>query len=196
MNMPHAPALSVLLLVHRSHLQIPNYSQFSSMRNVIILGSGRSGTSMTTGVLAGAGYFMGHKMSNVGRINNPYGNYEDQEINSLNERLLAQVVPGPEVVDNVLCHRDRPRANQRWLAKLPVGTEIPLVADMIPKMRELTSHGPYCFKDPRFSYTLPVWRPFLTDAIFLCVFREPHKTVQSILKQLRDAPHLRGLEMN
>lgn len=167
-----------------------------TMRSVIILGSGRSGTSMTAGVLASAGYFMGHKMLNTGRINNPYGNFEDQEINALNEHLLAQVVPEPELVNDALCHRDRPRQNQRWLARLPVTTSIPTVAGLIPKIQELVSHQPYCFKDPRFSYTLPVWRPYLADAVFLCVFREPYKTVQSIIKQLRDAPHLQGLQMD
>jgi hypothetical protein len=165
------------------------------MRNVIILGSGRSGTSMTAGVLAGAGYFMGHKPT-TGRINNPYGNFEDQEINRLNERFLEQVIPGPEIVNGMLCHPDRPRENQRWLARLPVNTVIPPIAELIPTIQELTSHQPYCFKDPRFSYTLPVWRPYLIDPIFLCIFREPHKTVQSIIKQLHEAPHLRGLIMD
>jgi len=165
------------------------------MRSVIILGSGRSGTSMTAGVLAGAGYFMGHRPT-AGRVNNPYGNFEDQDINALNERLLSQVIAGPELVNGVLCHRGRPRESQRWLARLPVYTAIPNIWELTPKIQELTSHKPYCFKDPRFSYTLPVWRPFLTDSIFLCIFREPHKTVQSILKQLHDAPHLHGLEID
>ena len=151
---------------------------------------------MTAGVLAGAGYFLGHKVLNKGRINNPYGNFEDQEINGLNERLLSQVIPGPESINGVLQHRDRPRESQRWLGRLPVGTPIPALAELEPALRELTGHPPYCFKDPRFSYTLPVWRPYLENVVYLCVFREPHKTVQSILKQIKDAPHLHGLEMN
>lgn len=151
---------------------------------------------MTAGVLAGARYFMGHKVLNRGRINNPYGNFEDRDINSLNERLLSRVIPGPDLVNGVLQQRDRPRESQRWLGRLPVGTPIPALAEPDPTIRELTSHRPYCFKDPRFSYTLPAWRPYLEDAVYLCVFREPHKTVQSILKQIKDAPHLHGLEMN
>jgi hypothetical protein len=52
-------------------------------------------------------------------------------------------------------------------------------------MAALTSRAPYCFKDPRFSYTLPWWRPHLADdTVFLCVFREPGRTAQSILTEV------------
>ena len=166
------------------------------MHNVIIMGSGRSGTSMTAGILSNSGYFMGHKVLNKGRINNPFGNYEDQEINFLNEKLLEQVIPGPEIVDGVLQHRERPGDMQRWLGSLAPGTTVPAMSEYIPKIQELTGIRPYCFKDPRFSYTLPVWSPYLEDTVYVCVFRNPHKTVLSILKQIKDAPHLHGLEMD
>jgi len=165
------------------------------MHNVIVLGSGRSGTSMTAGALAQAGYFMGHKVLNQGRINNPFGNWEDQEINYVNEQLLGQVIPQPEIRDGIVHHRDRPVEMQRWLGRLPVGTEIPSLPACVSKIEELTRHEPFCFKDPRFSYTLPVWRPHLANTVYVCVFRDPHKTAQSMLKQVVDAPHLRGLEM-
>lgn len=169
---------------------------YNAMKNVIIMGSGRSGTSMTAGVLAQSGYFMGHYVLNKGRINNPFGNYEDREVNYINEQLLSQVIQGPELVDGVMTHRDRPSDLQRWLGRVPVGTVIPPLMAYMGKLLELTSHKPYCFKDPRFSYTLPVWRPYLQDTVFVCVFREPHKTAQSILKQIKDAPYLKGLEMD
>ena len=54
-------------------------------------------------------------------------------------------------------------------------------------------HRPFCFKDPRFCYTLPVWRPHLGDAAFLCVFREPDRTVASILKECSEMRYLRRL---
>jgi hypothetical protein len=166
------------------------------MRNLLIVGSGRSGTSMTAGALAGAGYFMGHQVLNRGRINNPFGNYEDREINYINEHLLGQVMPEPEVIQGLTYHKDRPRESQRWLGRLAVGTPVPLLHRFDARMRELTARKPFCFKDPRFSYTLPAWRPYLGDAAFVCVFREPFKTVSSMLRQIRDAPHLRGLELD
>ncbi len=151
---------------------------------------------MTAGTLSNSGYFMGHKVLNKGRINNPYGNYEDREVNLINEKLLEQVIPGPEMVEGVLRYRHRPADMQRWLGSLSAGSVVPPINDYIPKIQELTGNTPYCFKDPRFSYTLPVWLPCLKDTVYVCVFRNPHKTVLSILKQIKDAPHLHGLEMD
>ena len=168
----------------------------SIMKNIIIMGSGRSGTSMTAGILAQSGYFQGNYVLNKGRINNPFGNFEDQEVNYINEQLLSQVIPGPEMVNGVLTHRDRPSDMQRWLGRLPVGTVIPPMAEYTGNIIKLTGQKPFYFKDPRFSYTLPVWRPYLQDTVFVCVFRNPHKTAQSILKQIQDAPYLNGLEMD
>jgi hypothetical protein len=58
------------------------------------------------------------------------------------------------------------------------------------------SRAPFCFKDPRFCYTLPAWRPFLAEPVFLCVFREPARTANSILKECQSADYLRGLAMS
>ncbi|RME58681.1 sulfotransferase family protein, partial [Candidatus Parcubacteria bacterium] len=62
------------------------------MRNVLILGSGRSGTSMVAGTLAKAGYFMGTQFVPP-RESNPKGFFEDHEINDINEAILKKVVP-------------------------------------------------------------------------------------------------------
>ena len=57
-------------------------------------------------------------------------------------------------------------------------------------------HRPFCFKDPRFCYTLPAWRPALGDAVFLCVFRDPADTAVSILRECRSAGYLKTLAMD
>jgi hypothetical protein len=63
-------------------------------------------------------------------------------------------------------------------------------------MAAQTSRRPYLFKDPRFCYTLTCWRPYLADdTIFICVFREPHHTINSITKVLREERYLRDLRM-
>jgi hypothetical protein len=54
------------------------------MRDCIVLGSGRSGTSMVAGALAKAGYFMGDRLYPA-RDANPLGFFEAPEINSINE---------------------------------------------------------------------------------------------------------------
>jgi len=58
------------------------------MKNCIILGSGRSGTSMLAGCLAKSGYFMGDNLYPA-REANPKGFFEDPEINAINEMLIA-----------------------------------------------------------------------------------------------------------
>lgn len=53
-------------------------------------------------------------------------------------------------------------------------------------MRWLTRRRPFCFKDPRFCYTLDAWRPALGDAVFICVFREPGRTASSMIADIRE----------
>lgn len=164
------------------------------MRNCLVLGSGRSGTSMVAGTLAKTGYFMGHRLIEP-REANPKGFFEDWEINAINEALLAPVVPKrPVVLGKERC-RYRPLEGQRWLAALPLHTHITCPVKIREAINAATSVAPYCFKDPRFCYTLPAWRPFLRDTAFVCIFRSPAVTAASILKECRDAAYLHNLDM-
>jgi hypothetical protein len=156
-----------------------------AMRNCLILGSGRSGTSLLAGLLAQAGYYMGEQLLAATEAN-PKGFFEDDEVNAINEALLAPVTPA----------RSRPAYGWRWLAAVPLGTRIPCPADLAGRIAAQTARSPFCLKDPRFSYTLPAWRPFLPDTVFLCVFREPARTAQSILKECGSADYLEGLPMD
>lgn len=167
----------------------------NGLKNVIVLGSGRSGTSMAAGILSGSGFYMG---SNIypASISNPKGNFESWEINGINERLLAQVVPGrPPLLGRWIFH-ERPTVGQRWLAHVPLETAIPCPPKIKERIRKVVQKSPFCFKDPRFSYTLPAWRPFLKNVVFICIFREPTITATSILKVCKDAPYLRDFLIN
>lgn len=155
---------------------------------------------MVTGSLAAAGYFMGRNLW-PGNLGNPKGLYEDREVNSINESLLAPVLPGhprwlpaPRFIRNWLWP-DRLKDEQRWLARVPTSVEITATEQLADRIRALTQSQPFCFKDPRFSYTLPAWRPFIADAAFVCVFRSPSATANSILKECQDAHYLQGLRM-
>ncbi|UCG17197.1 MAG: sulfotransferase [Phycisphaerales bacterium] len=165
------------------------------MRNVIILGSGRSGTSMVAGVLANCGYYMGENL-HPGRDSNPKGFFESPLINWINEELLAQVVPRRPPILGRWWFRDRPLPRQRWLARVPVGTLIPCPHPIATRIQAQVDRTPFCFKDPRFSYTLPAWRPYLADTVFVCVFRHPMATAASIVKECQAMPYLRNLRMN
>src|SRR5438067_12472105 len=95
------------------------------MRDCLVLGSGRSGTSLVAGVLHQSGYFTGHDLLPASPTN-PRGFFEDREVNAINEALLERVLPGPPLAR--VRHPffpDRPRFGQRWLAALPPETAIP-----------------------------------------------------------------------
>ena len=166
------------------------------MRNCIILGSGRSGTSLAAAIAQRAGYFLGEPLQppNPG---NPLGRFESFEVNAINEALLARVLPRrPKgwLGDLLMPHVPLPR--QRWLAAVPVGKEIRSTPALTARMARLTAQRPYCFKDPRFSYTLPAWRSVLDEACFVCIFRHPAATAQSILRERQDEPALHSLALD
>jgi len=164
------------------------------MRNCLILGSGRSGTSMIAGTLSKSGYFMGERLYPP-RESNPKGFFEDPEINGINEALLAQVTPKRPPLIGQWFFRDRPTFGERWLARIPLGTKIPVPPNIGERIRRATRREPYCYKDPRFSYTLSAWRPYLKNTVFICVFRNPASTVASILKECQTAKYLKNFKI-
>jgi len=150
---------------------------------------------MVTGALAQGGYFMGDHLSTA-RTGNQKGYFEDREINQINEDLLAAILPArPRIIGKWFFH-DRFANMQRWLARVPLGTPLAATAEITRRIQKMTRRTPYCFKDPRFSYTLPVWRPHLGDAVFVVVFRHPGRTAKSILKECHDSQYLRDLAID
>jgi hypothetical protein len=168
------------------------------IRNAIVLGAGRSGTSLLAGLFSGAGYYSGENLWPA-TGSNPLGYFEDAEINGINEDLLNKVTPWrPRGLIGALLpiFRDRPRRSQRWLATISTGTEIPSDLALDKRMDAQVRRRPYLFKDPRFAYTLATWAPHLAeDTVFLCVFREPQRTINSIMKVVQDERYLRDLRM-
>lgn len=164
------------------------------MRNCLILGSGRSGTSMLAGTLRNCGYYMGEQLLPPSE-DNPKGYYEDREVNSINEALLSRVTPScPPGTQRSKGGREM-CWGWRWLAEVPLGVEIPCSTPLEERIQEQITHRPFCFKDPRFCYTLPVWRKRLSDAVFLCVFREPARTAQSMVKTCERGVYLHGMQV-
>lgn len=147
------------------------------------------------GVLAGAGYYLGSELWPA-RDANPKGFFEDVEINAINEDLIRTVTPQRPRRPLDRLFRRRPVQWQRWLAHVPVGANILPNDDIGNRIESEVAKSPFCFKDPRFCYTLPVWRPYLGDAAFLCVFRSPSDTVASILRDCREAPYLANLRIS
>lgn len=154
------------------------------MRDCIVLGSSRSGTSMVAGVLARAGYFMGEALVSP-RAGNPKGFFESPEICAINEALLASLTPSQRHLE----------AGQRWLAipDRPIETAD---LELAERIAAACTRRPFCYEDPRFSFTLPAWEPHLGEARRVCVFRDPALTVQSIQEEIASSPDLAGLELS
>lgn len=176
------------------------------MSSVIIAGAGRSGTSLLAGTLARSGYYMGTDYLPP-RDSNPKGFFEGREVNAINERILENSLTAAQRLRHGLLRLARtagvhwqgadavPRLGQGWLMPLPLYAPIRGSAAIDRAIGALTVRAPFCFKDPRFSYTLPVWRPHLDldRTVFVCVFRHPGETVASMAKECRTQPYLRGM---
>lgn len=169
------------------------------MNNCLILGFGRSGTSMVGGLLARSGYYTGEN-SYAPRHSNPLGFFEDARINGINERILEQfdqASPGEEAIVAEKSYSPfHPRYGHRWLSFVDPVMEIncndPEIHTAIRSV--VQTREPFAFKDPRFSYTLDVWRPFLSSGTkFICLFREPSKVVNSVLEECATADYLHEL---
>jgi hypothetical protein len=138
---------------------------------------------------------MGEKLVPA-RDANPKGFFEDVEVNMINEDLLGPLVPARVAILGKELFPWRPLLGQRWLAHVPVGAKVERPGWIEPRIEAVTRREPYCFKDPRFCYTLSAWRPFLNGAVFVCVFRDPATTAASIVKECREAKYLQTLSMS
>ena len=164
-----------------------------------------------------AGYYMGDQIYPP-NISNPKGFFENVEINDINELILSKYdkynnwiynklqIPinnfeklcprlSKKIIKSTVYH---PRYMQRWLISIPVGVTINNESNNIKnRIKEALNRIPFCYKDPRFSYTLPVWRKYFdNETVFLCIFREPNITVKSILKECKTANYLRNVQIN
>jgi hypothetical protein len=178
------------------------------MKNVIIAGAGRSGTSMLAGTLAGSGYYIGTDYLPP-RDSNPKGFFEGREINAVNEHILTCSLTAGQRFQQPVMRLARafglpwrraqalPTRGESWLMPIPLSARIQGNAPIDKQIGMLTAQSPFCFKDPRFSYTLPVWLPHLDleQTVFLCIFRHPAETAASMAKECRTQPYLRGIRI-
>jgi hypothetical protein len=165
---------------------------------LFVLGAGRSGTSLLTGLFRLSGLHMGDAPY-APRQANPHGFFEDREVNSINEALLARCLP--QRVDPGACGHghDVPGEGQRWLARLPPEITPQPTADLSSRISAVLAKGATCLKDPRFCYTLPAWWAALEPGAqvrHLCVFRHPSVVAASVLHECRSTPYLANLAIS
>lgn len=174
----------------------------AACRRLFLLGAGRSGTSLLAGLFRRSGLFMGESTYKL-RPSNPHGLFEDREVNAINEALLASLLPAPPLrsADGLEDGQDVPGEGQRWLARLPLEAKVEANSELEQRILSLYARGSSCFKDPRFCYTLAVWRKLLPaedeeHTAFLCVFRDPAVVLASVLEEVHSALYLGGLAIS
>ncbi len=164
------------------------------MKSVFICGSGRSGTSMLAGLFSDCGYFQGEELYSP-RDANPKGFFENWEINSLNERIIRFSLRAKYDQGAVALFESLYREGHYWLARFPDDMQCVASVDDKAGIAALVDREPFCYKDPRFSYTLSAWLQASPEAIAICVFRHPGTAVASILKELQSVDHLQRLNV-
>jgi hypothetical protein len=159
------------------------------MQNTIILGTGRSGTSMITACFRKTGAYFGDQLIQSTPAN-PCGYYESQVINTLNNKFVFRLLypRGTYRIRRFLY----PSTHYDWRAYWAVLPYTERAARIKAEERDLidglVANQPFCFKDPRFSATLPTWKSYLPENTrFLVVFRCPFRTVDSMLRDAHES---------
>jgi hypothetical protein len=152
--------------------------------NCLILGAGRSGTSLTGLLLERAGYHV-YRTAHPPDEGNPFGYFEDLEVIKANEAVLGPI------------YRSAWQRILRAFKKKPKMTGLAWLLDFDPrflntvslkpphadKFRELFARTPFAYKDPRFSFTLGALAPIIPENTkYICVFRNPLRVVESTKK--------------
>lgn len=149
---------------------------------------------MLAGLFARAGYFQGDDLYPP-REANPKGFFENWQINSLNERVMLASVEASLGHGAAARAKSLHREGQYWLMGLPAGVSCSAWPEDRVEIETLVARRPFCFKDPRFSYTLEAWMDAAPDAVALCVYRPPGVVIASILSEMQNAAYLHDLRI-
>lgn len=138
----------------------------------VVLGSGRSGTSLLMQALAALGLRVSEELI-AARRDNPKGFFEDALIVRVQADLLRALGAWP--------YHPLPAD---WLERPATGAARTALADLLA--RRLAAGGPWGFKDPRTAAFLPLWQHLFTEADiaprYILALREPGKIIQSFMQ--------------
>jgi len=171
------------------------------MRNCLVMGFGRSGTSLMGGILHRSGYYMGEELYPA-RDTNPMGFFENAEINGINEDILAgfdySLSGFPNPYEGFRASPYHPGTGHRWLSLIPPRTLVQSSEeDVARRIAQAVAAENFAYKDPRFNYTLGTWLRHLSDEVlFLCMFRQPDVVVESVMQECSTATYLEGFQID
>lgn len=158
-------------------------------KNLIILTTGLSGSSLLTGFIAKAGYQLAEETIFKNNSAGNYQTFESQELVELNEKLIAAA-------------KFR-NGHRNWYVKERLSTfaaSLPEIdkgnyAKFIDSQSE---SSPWLWKDPRLWITLSFWLPLLdnNNTQFIIVWREPSALWESQLEKriIYDKQYLKDSE--
>jgi hypothetical protein len=159
----------------------------ATLNDILVLGTARSGSSMMMGLLRNTPFYLGDDYIRRSPAN-PSGFFEDSVINRVNSELISRMwavnLPQKLRLPQAAAHRNwhalwmaTPRL--RWFRPLPPAPQ--------RFMLNRFAKRPFCYKDPRFSITLPYWRPYLPPSTrFVVTFRDPQRTASSMVRQAKE----------
>ncbi|MHA1284838.1 MAG: hypothetical protein ACTSQP_20240 [Promethearchaeota archaeon] len=143
--------------------------------NVIIFSSGLSGSSVLTGFIARAGFWLGHNTKKIF-----YDTYENEKLVDLNIRLLKESgYTGEDVgdiippsIDHIKNLKNKLDLNQYKLF-----------------INDCNRHKPWIWKDPRLCYTIFFWKHLvdLNRVKFILMTRDLKQTWTGVLLRLNKA---------
>jgi hypothetical protein len=153
---------------------------------VLIIGMHRSGTSMLTSLLEGLGLFFGWRKE---------GNHEAIFFQGLNDWLLSQAGGAwdhPEPIRHLLAHDDARALVHDYLE---FSVRAPRAASFLGPVRYLRHRTPaalpfpWGWKDPRTTFTLPLWLDLYPGARVLHVRRHGVDVADSLERRQRSYLH-------
>lgn len=155
---------------------------------------------MVGGMLHEAGYFMGEDLYPA-RDSNPKGFFENDFINGINERILKSYDLKKGLIQRLFSRRTNIQSlgkGQHWLSAIPVDINIDTDdEEIINDIKLACKEKTFAYKDPRFSYTLPIWERYLPlDTVYIVVYREPSVAVSSIVKECVDIEYLKNIDIS
>ena len=141
------------------------------MKNIIILGPGRTGSSILSGIISRNRYYINLE-SIESRKAYPDGDYENPELVELNKKLYHagghkwdRLEPGQKI-------------DLRALENLAKSDDIDEYKAFITKCNQ---HEPWLWKDPRLVFTMYFWKHLIDmkNVIFITISRDPYLIFRS-----------------
>ncbi|RLA61608.1 MAG: hypothetical protein DRR04_02530 [Gammaproteobacteria bacterium] len=137
------------------------------MRNVVILGMHRSGTSMVAAALASAGLYAGRPAELlVAQEDNPHGFWERRDVVALNDEILSSY-----------------GANWYQPPAEPTRASADHLAAIQSILEQMPADRSWLLKDPRLVVTWPLWEQALDDAVVVFVYRDPLAVAASLRRR-------------